>query len=217
MKRFTVIASMFLLATTLPTLTKAQSAAKDFFNNSASTSVYLGIDFTKARIINDPTANPQAFVDRYFSSINELTATEYKKYDIREVFKKNFVDHDFTGVDARNAKINASEVISSNSADAMRLKPADIAEVVNHFNYNGKTGVGILFIMEGMDKPDKSVTVWVTLIDIATKNIILTERVQARTGSGFGERNYWASGIKNVLEEIKKGKYAQWKQNYGNK
>jgi hypothetical protein len=204
----------------LPSLTFAQGAGlQDFFSNSNSPAVYLGVDFTQAKIIND-MSDPQGFVSSTFQSINQLTIYEYKKYNFQEAFHKNSMENDLNGVNARNSKINAEALKSTNANDANRLKATDIPGVISGFNFDGKKGVGILFIVTGMqkgfgkgDKADDKLTAWVTLIDLATGKVLLTEQMEGKTG-GFGERNFWAAGIKSILEEIQKHKYSEWKKTY---
>jgi len=44
--------------------------------------------------------------------------------------------------------------------------------------------------------------------------VLLTERFTEKA-SGFGFRNYWAKTIWNALEDIRKGKYKEWKSANG--
>jgi hypothetical protein len=42
----------------------------------------------------------------------------------------------------------------------------------------------------------------------------MTERFESKA-TGIGFRNYWASTIKETLEEIEKKKYKEWKSTLG--
>ena len=68
--------------------------------------------------------------------------------------------------------------------------------------------------MEAMDKGRKAASVWVTVVDMKSKKILMTERLEPKTAAGFSFRNYWASSIRNLLEMIDKKKYKEWKQKY---
>jgi hypothetical protein len=187
---------------------------KDVFNNSESPLTYLGIDFTKARLLD--IGNADDIRNRLYGSINELIVTEPKKFDLIGAFSKSNVDHDFSAVTKNNGKINMNDIISTNTADFDRLKESDIAAVVKALDLSGKTGVGLLFVMEAMRKVDKKgdAAIWVTLVDMKTKKILMTERiVEKATGIGF--RNYWASTIKEVIDDIEKKKYKEWRTKYG--
>jgi len=77
-------------------------------------------------------------------------------------------------------------------------------------------GVGLLFVMETMRKIDKKgdAAIWVTLVNMKTKKVLMTERIITKA-TGIGFRNYWASTIKEVIEEIDKKKYKEWRTKYG--
>lgn len=189
---------------------------KEFFNNSEMQLTYLGIDFTKARLINVPDANSFDIRNRLYGSINDLVVNEPKKFDIAGAFHKSNVSSNLTAVRAKNDKINAEEIVSSNTDDFYRLKETDIAAVVKALNIDKKNGIGVLFVMEGMKKMDKKgvASVWVALVDMQSKKVLMTERFESKA-TGIGFRNYWASTIKETLDEIEKKKYKDWKSTFG--
>jgi hypothetical protein len=45
----------------------------------------------------------------------------------------------------------------------------------------------------------------------------MTERMEGKLNKlgGFGFKNYWAAPFKDVIDEIKKKKYSEWKSKYG--
>ncbi len=196
--------------------TASAQTVKDFFNNSETPLTYLGIDFTKAKLINDPGGNPMDIRNRLYNSINQVVVAEPKKYDIAGAFHKSTVTSDLTAVTATNEKINAEQIMSSNSGDFNRLKEADIASVVKALGISGKKGIGLLFVMEGMKKEDKkaAASVWAVLIDMQTKKVLLSERFENKA-AGFGFRNFWSSTIKATIDDIDKDKYKEWKVKYG--
>ena len=79
-----------------------------------------------------------------------------------------------------------------------------------------------MFVMEAMKKVNKDdkkskekdmAAIWITLIDMDTKKVLLTERVECKA-SGFGFRNFWASTIKQAIDEAS-DRYKGWKKQYG--
>lgn len=186
---------------------------KDFFANESMPVTYLGLDFSQVRVINDPGANGGNMVDKVFPALNDLTIKEYdKKFNIGEDFRHKSMDHDFTGVTAHNAKISQDDVISTKTADATRLKEADIKAIVSTLDMGGKKGIGIVFIVEALDKTDRKFVVWPTIVNMDTHTVLITERINGKTGNGFGERNFWASGLKDALDDIDGYKYKEWKK-----
>ena len=204
---------MLLMIVLLHASTMAQTM-KDVFSSSETPLTYLGIDFTKARLIDDATANEMDIRDRQFAGINDVVVNEPKRYDINGAFNKSDVAHDLGPVGKRNKKVNADEIKSTSTADFSRLKEADINNLVKGFDFENKKGVGILFVMEGMSKSQKAASIWVTFVDMKTKKVLMTERIEAKAAASFGFRNYWASTIRNLLETIDKKKYNEWKKKY---
>lgn len=189
--------------------------AKDVFGNSETAITYLGIDFTKAKLIDDAGANEIDIRDRQFTGINQVVVNEPKKYDLKGAFHKSYVDHDLGPVEKRNEKTNAVQIKSSNTGDFHRLQDDDINSLVKGFDFGDKKGVGLLFVMEAMSKSQKAAAIWITLINMKTRKVLMTERVESKVSMAFGFRNYWASSIKNLLDTIEKKKYNEWLSKYG--
>ena len=187
---------------------------KEFFNSSEVPLTYLGVDFTQAKVFNDIAANAMDIRDRQFAAINQVIINEPKKYDFQKAFSKSTVTNDISFVNAKNAKIDAEKIIEANSADEMRFKKATIESIVKGYNFKGKKGIGLMFIMESMNKASAQGAMYVTLIDLASGKVLLTERMTAKA-AGFGFRNYWAKTIAEVLKDIQKSKYKEWKANAG--
>ncbi len=188
---------------------------KEVFNDSESPLTYLGIDFSKARVLD--IGNADDIRNRLYASINSLIIDEPKKFDIKGAFRKSNLNSDLGPVGTSNGKANLNDIISTNSADFNRLKESDIASVVKGLDLSGKSGVGLLFVMEAMRKVDKKgdVSIWVTLVDMKTKKVLMTERIEEKAAGGFGFRNYWASTIKALIDDIDKKRYKDWRTKYG--
>ena len=222
-RRWTFFAVLFLFAAT------AQSQTlKDFFSNEGTNALYLGIDFTKNKVIDDANANTTDIRDRQYNAINDLVVAEQKRngppspfhrgnaFDLRWVFHRtNNMDHDLGLVNERNVKSNADEIKSTNTSDFHRLKEEDIAKLVKEYNFKDKKGLGILLVSEAMSKSQKAIAIWVTFVDMNTKKVLLTDRVEGKVGMGFGFANYWATGVRNILEQVEKKEYKDWKGKAG--
>ncbi|MEP7144431.1 MAG: hypothetical protein ABI707_16215 [Ferruginibacter sp.] len=206
-----IIAFLFFLGATQ--YVSAQSL-KDVFNSSEASVFYLGVDFTQARVIDDATASATDIREKY-AAINDLVVNEPKRYDLAGAFHKSNIDHDLGLVGKRNAKINTEDIKSTNSADYNRLKEEDITKLVKGFDFEGKKGVGLLLVVEGMSKGKKGASIWVTLIDMGSKKVLMTERMEGKTSMGFGFRNFWANPIRDVIGDIESKKFKEWKTRYG--
>jgi hypothetical protein len=207
---------LLLFSLIMGSLQPAQSQTlKEFFNDSNVPLFYLGIDFTKAKVIDDANANEEDIKERQYNGINELVITEAKKYDVKGAFHHSNIDHDLGYVNKRNTAVNAALIKSSSSSDFHRLNADSIAALVRGFDFGGKKGIGLLIVMEAMSKSEKSSSAWITFVDMGAKKVLMTERVEGKASMSFGFRNYWATTVKNLLEAIEKKKYNEWKTKYG--
>ncbi len=210
-----IVALVLFLTST--TIASAQSV-KEFFNDKSVALTYLGIDYYKNRLINDPGANPSDIKSRLYNSMNEVVVNEMpKNYDIAGAFNRgSFVNSDISAVTTRNEKVDAKDISSGNEGDFNRLTEADIAAEVKALAIKDKDGVGLVFVMEGMKKEEKKSygAVWVVLVDMKSKKVLMAERME-QEAAGFGFRNFWVSIVKKSLVEIEKKKYKAWKSKYG--
>lgn len=219
MKRTQKLSWLFALVLLLGSSTQSFSQTiKDFFSNGSTQLTYLGIDYTKNKLINDPGGNASDIKGRLYASMNDVVVNEMgKNYNIAGAFDRSSgVSSDISAVTERNEKINSSDIVSSNTEDFNRLTESDIAGCVKALNLKGKEGVGLVFIMEGMKKEEKKSygAVWVTLVDMKTKKVLMAERME-QEAAGFGFRNFWVSIIKKSIVEIDKKKYKSWMSKYG--
>ena len=194
---------------------QAQSL-KDFFSNESTNVLYLGVDFTLNKFIDYATANTADIRDHQYNAINDLIVAEPKKYDIKDAFhRSNDVDHDLGLVNERNVKSNADAMLSTNTSDFHRLKEEDIRKLVKEYNFKDKKGLGILLICESMSKSGKSEAIWAAIVDMSSGKLLFTDRLEGKISMGIGFRNYYVTGIKSVLDQIKKSKYKEWKAKAG--
>lgn len=203
-----------LLALVMSVSAASAQTAKDVFDQSVKLT-YLGLDFTKARIVGDAAAKVDEIVASHYPNINQKVVNEPKKFDVAGAFRRSEVSTDIGPVNKRNAKIDADKVKSDNSDDYQAMKPEDVTALVKGFDFAGKTGIGILIVMDGFNKTKKQVSGYVTLVDMKAKKVLFTERVEGSLGMGFGYTNVYLTGIKKMIDEIEKKKYNEWKSQYG--
>jgi hypothetical protein len=172
---------------------------KDIFTSKEAT--WYGLDFSKVKLIGS-----EGFTDAlkiknvFFPSWNNLIINEPAKYNLQLMFHKDTVFFDLSVIDKRNKLPYA-------------LDKNTIAEIIKEYNSKEKEGLGIVFIMESLDKPKRIATMWVTFFDIASKTVLLTEKMSGKPG-GAGFRNYWARTYYNVMAKIKKTEYLKWEKEY---
>lgn len=172
--------------------------------------VYLGVDFTQVRVINDASAIPSDIKNRHFEGINLLIITEVKKFDWQKALEKTSISNDLSLVKSRNEKVDETKIMSTSTADETRLKQEDIEKMVKQYDFSGKNGVGLIVFMESLSKTSENGSMWVTFVDMDTKKLILTERMVGKA-MGFGFRNYYAYTVYKVIQDIKKNKLSAWR------
>ncbi len=186
---------------------QAQEGASRIFEEDIT---WMGVDYSKATVLGE-TASPIQIID-YFDKINNLIISESEKYNFRMALNKVEVPYNLDPVTKANAGINPEELVSMSSKSAT-LTEEDVQAAINQYDLNGEKGIGLVFVVETLDKPKASSSMWVTFFDMSNKKVLLTERMSDKPG-GFGFRNYWARPVYNVIQDIQKTRYNQWRKKY---
>ncbi|HQD10406.1 MAG TPA: hypothetical protein PLQ65_12120 [Flavihumibacter sp.] len=171
--------------------------------------VYLGIDFSALKIINEPRITAMDVKTQY-QAINQLVVAEAKKYDWATALGMPNYSSDIGVTMARNEQADISHVFTTNTADDAHLKEDDIKKMVAKYNFQGKKGTGLIVFYETFNKGSETGSMWVTFIDMGTKKVLLTERMSG-SAKGFSVRNYWTAPVYKVIQDVKKYKASEWR------
>jgi hypothetical protein len=156
--------------------------------------VWLGIDYSLAKFSNIEES-PDAVLEK-LSAINNVVVNEAGKYNVKKYFKKSEVTYDLTIVNSNNSKIDPAKLVTSGIHS---ITSDDVKKLISSYNIRGKTGMGLVFVAENMNKSKKTGSYYVCFFDLSTKDIIDSERVQGKA-SGFGLRNFWARSVLEVMK-----------------
>jgi hypothetical protein len=162
---------------------------------SAKSITWYGIDFTSSKFTL-VTEDPAVIVNQYLKSINTLIQAEPEKFDLRKWFNKTEVSYDLEQAIKNNEKINPENIVTSNDHS---ITTEDAKAVVAHYKTSGKSGLGLIFIAENLNKVKQTGSYYVCFFDEATKEIIDINRYEAKA-VGIGFRNYWAGSVYNVMK-----------------
>lgn len=202
MKRFTLITALLLLAF-------VATHAQNVFDYKEPVT-WLGLDFSALQLIKyDETVTEQELQDKYFPGWNDLIVNEKDKFDIAKAIDHDDVAYDIEAVKAVNSSAKG-KFITDDAKAFTHLDEAQVKKMVKQYNLKGKTGLGLVFIVEAMDKAQKEASIWVTFIKMDTKEVLLTKPVTGASG-GFGFRNYWAGAINKVMKALP-GYMKKWKK-----
>jgi hypothetical protein len=158
---------------------------------------YFGIDFSKSKaiFINCSTSEMK---NKYFDAINVLIVKEKKKYDIGEILNKTNIEYNLDVVKKSNATLdtNSFQILSNKE-----IKPFDnntISDIIKSYDLTAKSGVGLVFINESLDKPNFLATYYMVFFSMPDGKIIVVYKVKGTPG-GFGIRNFWAGSFHSAL------------------
>ena len=208
MKRSLKICGLLSLTLTLNMSAFAQS--KSDIINSANEITWLGLDFSQTKFIGTAYQFKDAgeitneeFVEKYAPGWNQVFIDEAKKYDVAEAVDRPKVKYATEVTDKVNTVIKGKEFFSDNPDDYKKLTEEKVAGLVKKYDFKDNTGIGLVFIVDGMSKSKEEAGAWVTFVDMKTKKVLHTYYSTGKAG-GIGFRNYWAASFLKILKELKK-------------
>jgi hypothetical protein len=157
--------------------------------------IWLGVDFTAAKFTL-VTEDPAVIVNQYLKAINVLIISEREKFNIRSLFKVDEVSNNIELVIAFNQQIDPSALVIY---DDYKLDMDQVKDVIKKYDVEDKSGVGLIFVAENLNKVSQTGSYYVCFFDLSTKEIIDCKRMTGAV-SGIGFRNYWACSIYNVMK-----------------
>lgn len=206
-----LLIALLLLVSIQPVF--SQTTFKDYFNEDTPLT-YLGVDFTQAKVTGLTKPELEDLVERHFSSINNLVLNEPDKYKLEKFFHKYEVKTDIDLVEGHNKKIDADKLKAN--GETKELTQSDLEKLVKGYNFSGKKGMGVMLVMENMDKTEKAEKgiLHVVFVDMEKSKVLFSERYTTKP-AGFGVRNYWAKTVYNVMDKIGSSDYKSWKKSNG--
>lgn len=178
---------------------------------------FMGVDFSATRYYGDPMTVDAGEMKGLFTKIDELLVKEASKYDLQKALHRTGpVEYAINIAEAVNARIDtAAIIVPAQGEPRAGFTPQTVEELVKHYTYTSRTGVGLVFVVETINKRNESEVFWATFVDLATKRMLFTQKVSA-TGAGFGFRNHWAAPLNAGIKEIK-NHYGDWKKKFAGK
>jgi hypothetical protein len=187
---------------------------QDIFDQKKTDIKWLGLDFSSAKLIGDrERLGSTSDVQHMITAWNDLMITQKEKFDIAAAIDKLKVEDAVEVTKEHNASIDVTEIFSNDVKDHFRLKPDDIIAIVADYDFKGKSGIGVMFIVESFSKLNEEGAIWVTFINLDNKDVFFSERLTQKPG-GFGVRNFWAGAIYGVMKNMQKKEFEMWRKKY---
>lgn len=204
MKKLSLLSFLFFIAAQ----GFAQNTMSDIFNGKAKV-VFLGLDFTQAKYIGPAGfMDPNAILNQHMVSWNNLIEFEPKKFSLVKPLKLREEQYVAKVGDmiTYNKKANVADNITSEN---YTLTEDQARKAVGKYSLSVNEGIGVVYVVESLSKNAEKMTAWITFIDLPTKKILLTEKIEGKAG-GFGFRNYWAGAVYKMNENVGSKYYKKW-------
>lgn len=215
MKHVFKSASLILLALTCSFSVFSQFKTADIYNETNDIT-WLGLDFTQTNFIGTAFQFKDAgeitdaeFKDKYAPGWNELFINEQKKFNVAEAVHRSSVEYATAITDKANSGIKKG-TFTDDTDKYKKLDESKINSLVKAYDFKGKSGIGLLFIVDGISKTKEEAGAWVTFVDMKTKTVLLTNYQTGKAG-GIGFRNYWAKAFLGILKDLKSN-YKSWQK-----
>jgi hypothetical protein len=197
----------FVIALVFAGQVSAQTLS-DLFAGKAKL-VFLGLDLTQAKYIGKiGFTDPVAIKNQHMASWNNLLEYEPKKFSLQEAFKLQPDQYETKVADM--TKLNESAEVKENITDEDYVLTEDqVKKSVSKYSLSVKDGIGLVYVVESLNKKAEKLFAWVTFIDLRTKKVLYTEKLEG-SAAGFGFRNYWAGAVYKINKAIDSRYYKKW-------
>jgi len=204
MKKYTFFITLLLVAVQA----SAQNTLSDLYSGKAKLT-FLGLDFTQAKYIGRAGfTDPVAIKNQHMVSWNNLIEYEPKKFSMQDAFKLK--PDQYQSKVADMIKLNESAEVKDNiTEEAYTITEDQVKKSVSKYSLSEKDGIGLVYVVESLNKNAEKMYAWVTFIDLKTKKVLYTEKLEG-SAAGFGFRNYWAGAVYKINKSIGSKYYKQW-------
>jgi hypothetical protein len=204
---------LFLTIILLVTTSSFAQDIKDIFERKTKVT-WLGLDLTGAKLIGDRERfGSTSDVMHLMEAWNDLMLKEHEKFNVKAAIQKDALDEGIDVAKDHNAGLDISEMFSNDENDHNHLRENDIASIIADYDFKKNSGIGVIFNVESFNKLKDEASVWVTFVNMDTKEIFFTERVTGGPG-GVGLRNFWANSIYEIITKDRKKEFEVWKKKY---
>lgn len=165
--------------------------------------VFFGFDFSKAKLIGSGEFNnPQSIRDNNFPAWNKYfdDQREDGECSVTKNYKKETVVYDYKIVTQRNKDINYKNLVIDDQEYS--LSDGAITSTIKQYDSDQK-GLGLVIIVESLNKPKHLVTMYAVFFDIPTKKVKLVKCLKGKASGMFGFSYYWLSGLGRAFRSFK--------------
>lgn len=173
---------------------------------SAKEIVWYGIDFSKAKFIASKSfssgfTNPAEIQENFIPSWNEWFLNEGVVKKRKKALKVEQMPSNIEIVNERNQNLEGMVVYENYEIDK-----STVQEIISEYNTERNDGIGLVFIVESLNKEKNKSFVYVTFFDIKSKKVLMSEKYIGDPG-GFGVKQFWNVSLYEVQKQIKMSRF----------
>ncbi len=207
LKQSTLLLFLFISASALGQ-TKSDVFTKDV------PVTWLGLDFSSTKLIGDRERfGSESDVRHLLDSWNQLILNEPDKFDVAKAISRPRVENAVQVTNENNAQLDIMSMFSNEEKDYLHIKVSDVEDIVASYDFNNLSGIGLMFNVESFNKINEEGSIWITFINMGTKEVLFTERMVAPP-KGFGMRNFWAGCIYTIITKMQKKEFEMWRKKH---
>lgn len=165
--------------------------------------VFFGFDFSNVKLIGTGEFNdPKSIRDKYFPGWNKYfdDRRDDGECSVKKNYKKETVIYDFGMVTQRNKDVNYKNLVIDDQDYS--FNSGVIENTIKTYETDLK-GLGLVIIVETLNKPKHLATMYATFFDIQTKKVILAKPLKGAASGKYGFNNYWESGLVRGFRSFK--------------
>ena len=175
---------------------------------------WLGLDFTRTKLIGDREKfGSESDVRHLLDAWNDLIVKEPEKYDVAKAIDRKKVENAIDVTKEHNAELDVMSMFSDDVKDYIHVKVSDVEEIIGGYDFKGKNGIGLMFVVESFNKLNEEGSIWVTFVNMDNKEVLFTERL-TNEPKGFGMRNFWAGCVYGVITKMQKKEFEMWRKKH---
>lgn len=198
-----ILLLFFIIALFIPSI---KSQELDVFK--ADNMVFYGLDFSESKFLGGSGQTSMiAMQDKYMPALNELMIDERRRYDVASSYQKKNVEYYFDMANEINAQVNMEE--HYNIENAEELSDEQISEAISRYKEEKHNGLGLVYLVSKVNHSNHIISIKIVFFSIKSGEILLVKMASGKM-KGFGIRNYYAGGIRQIIKETRKS-YPNWK------
>ncbi len=163
--------------------------------------IWYGVDLSNAYLIGDYGFRKPEILNTEFKKLNYKIVNEVGKYKLEQTFNQRNLLFDFTQIFNSFDKTDFSKNIKNKIVDS-KITFDDLQKIINNYNFPDKNKIGIIYIVEELNKITETASIVIIEFDTNTKKIISAKRYKG-LASGIGIASHWANSVYRINNKIR--------------